>query len=106
MEWTIFPRQSNFFQDFYGCIVGINILFFLWVRMGLLWFLLGGGGGWGQGQQRVVLIMFMVVGQQRKKSYFLLDLNLANFKRYSSDDGKHVLYEREFMFKTVCSLRI
>ncbi|KAJ7013745.1 hypothetical protein NC653_003401 [Populus alba x Populus x berolinensis] len=76
-------------------ILGINILFFLWVRMGLLWFL----GNWGQGQQRVVLIMFMVVGQQRKK--FLLDLNLANFKRYSSDDGKHVLYEREFMFKTV-----
>lgn len=100
MEWTIFPRQSNFSHDFYGCIVGINILFFLWVRMGLLWFL----GNWGQGQQRVVLIMFMVVGQQRKK--FLLDLNLANFKRYSSDDGKHVLYEREFMFKTVCSLRI
>jgi len=59
MEWTIFSRQSNFSHDFYGCIVGINILFFLWIRMGLLWFLLG---------------IFMVVGQQRKKILFSFGL--------------------------------
>jgi len=36
-----------------------------------------------------------------KKSYFLLDLALLILKDTLLMMGKHVLYEREFMFKTV-----
>jgi hypothetical protein len=54
MEWTIFSRQSNFSHDFYGCIVGINILFFLWIRMGLLWFLLGNVYGGGATKEKIL----------------------------------------------------
>lgn len=107
MEWTIFSRQCNSSMIVMDALLdGINFLFFSWLRMGLLWFLLDGWGSWGQ-VQRVVLIMVMVVGQQRKNSYFLLTITLLILKDTLLIMVIHVLYEREFMFKTrECTLFI